>query len=176
MEPDRTSSDHKGQAGMALLLAMILLVAVSTLALSTMQTVANDGQVAGFQNQESIAFYAAEAGIAEARAVVRNMGERSQVPSYPADFPDAANPTELSTSAEFVGGGRPSYYADPGSSAGAPIVYVGEGAPCTEGCNMTLGGLKFNHTKWQVNVIGESPSGDQKRLEVVATRLLAVGY
>ena len=41
---------------------------------------------------------------------------------------------------------------------------------------MTIGGLKYNHTKWQVNVVGESPSGDQKRLELVATRLLSVGY
>ena len=26
---------------------------------------------------------------------------------------------------------------------------------------MTIGGLKYNHTKWQINVVGESPSGDQ---------------
>ena len=86
------------------MLAVLLLVAVSALAMSTMQTVATDGQVAGFQNQESMAFYAAEAGIADARAVVRNMGERSQVPSYPADFPDAANPVELSAAARASSG------------------------------------------------------------------------
>lgn len=176
MQDDRRSARGKRDDGIALMLAILLLVAASTLAISTLQTVASDGRVAGFQNQEAIAFYAAEAGVADARAVVRNMGERSEVPSYPADFPDEANPAELSASAEFVIGERPLYYADPNSSAGAPIVYVGEGAPCTEGCNMTLGGIKFNHTKWQVNVVGESPSGDQKRLEVVATRLLPVGY
>jgi len=153
-----------------------LLIAVSALAMSTMQTAASDGTVAGFQNQEQIAFYAAEAGVADARSVVRNMGERSEVPDYPADFPNAANPAELSNATEFVTGDQPIYYADPNPPTAAPIMYVGEGAPCTEGCNMTLGGLKFNHTKWQVNVVGESPSGDQKRLEVVATRLLAVGY
>lgn len=176
MQGRRRSASREREEGIALMLAVLLLIAVSALAISTMQSVASDGRVAGFQNQEAMAFYAAEAGIADARAVVRGMGERSQVPSYPADFPDASNPAELSAPSEFVTGDRPIYYADPGSSAGAPIVYVGEGAPCTEGCNMTLGGLKFNHTKWQVNVIGESPSGDQKRLEVVATRLLPVGY
>ena len=167
---------RRREEGVALLVTVLLLVAVSALALSTMQTAASDGTVAGFQNQETMAFYAAEAGIAEARALVRNMGERSQVPAYPADFPNVANPVSLSQSSEFVTGDQPVYYADPNPPIAAPIMYVGEGAPCTEGCNMTLGGLKFNHTKWQVNVVGESPSGDQKRLEVVATRLLAVGY
>ena len=182
MAARRTEAASKGlrpearrEGGIALVLSILLLIAVSTLALSTMQTAASDGTVAGFQNQEQIAFYAAEAGIADARAVVRNMGERAQVPDYPGDFPNAANPETLSNAAMFVGD-QPIYYADPNPPTAAPIMYVGEGAPCTEGCNMTLGGLKFNHTKWQVNVVGESPSGDQKRLEVVATRLLAVGY
>lgn len=173
---DRRGDARRREQGVALMLSILLLVAVSTLALSTMQTAASDGQVAGFQNQETIAFYAAEAGIAQARAVIRNMGERSQVPTYPADFPNLANPVELSQSSEFVGGDQPVYYADPNPPAAEAIGYIGEGTQCTEGCNMTLGGLKYNHTKWQVNVVGESPSGDEKRLEVVATRLLAVGY
>lgn len=162
------------EAGMALMLSILLLITVSALALSTMQTAASDGTVAGFQNQEAMAFYAAEAAISEARKVVRDMGERSQVPAYPADFPNQANPVELSTASDFVRSAQPVYYADPNPPK--PIGYVGEGKQCTEGCNMTLGGAKYNHTKWQINVVGESPSGDQKRLEVVATRLLAVGY
>jgi len=164
------------QSGMALMLSILLLITVSALALSTMQTAASDGVVAGFQNQEAMAFYAAEAAVAQARNVVRQMGERSQVPSYPADFPNQANPQAISDGAEYATGTQPRYYADPAPPTTAPIMYVGEGRQCTEGCNMTLGGAKYNHTKWQINVIGESPSGDQKRLEVVATRLLAVGY
>ena len=164
----------KREGGVALMISILLLIAVSGLALSTMQTAASDGTVAGFQNQEQIAFYAAEAGIAEARKVVRDMGSRDQVPAYPADFPDSATPISIATSADYYGGDRPEFYADP--SLAEPIQYVGEGTQCTDGCNMTIGGLKYNHTKWQVRVIGESPSGDQKRLEVVATRLWAVGY
>ena len=176
MHQRMTYQHNKREEGVALMISILLLMAVSALALSTMQTAASDGQVAGFQNQESIAFYAAEAGIADARAIIRNMGEREQVPNYPADFPNVANPVELSQSSQFVGGDQPIYYADPNPPAAAPIVYIGEGTQCTQGCNMTIGGLKYNHTKWQVNVVGESPSGDQKRLELVATRLLAVGY
>ncbi|NJN05846.1 MAG: hypothetical protein HC814_04995 [Rhodobacteraceae bacterium] len=130
--------------------------------------------LAGFQNQEAMAFYAAEAAVAEGRRLVREMGARSEVPEYPADFPDQANPVALSTSSDFPTGEQPRFYADPDPAT--PIGYVGEGKQCTEGCNMTIGGAKYNHTKWQINVVGESPSGDQKRLEVVATRLLAVGY
>jgi hypothetical protein len=169
---------NKREDGVALMLAVLLLIAVSGIALSTMQTAASDGTVAGFQNQEQIAFYAAEAGISDARAVIRKMGERTQLPVYPGDFPNQANPTRISTPSEFQSGVQPTYYADPNPPGGGvePIGYIGEGAPCTEGCNMILGGLRYNHTKWQVNVIGESPSGDQKRIEVVATRLLAVGY
>lgn len=159
---------------MALMLSILLLITVSALALSTMQTAASDGTVAGFQNQEAMAFYAAEAAVAEARNLVRQMGERSQVPDYPADFPDEDNPVELSTASDFPTGAQPVYYVDPDPTT--PIGWVGDGKACTEGCNMTIGGAKYNHTKWQINVIGESPSGDQKRLEVVATRLLAVGY
>lgn len=170
------ASERKREQGVALMLAILLLIAVSALALSTMQTAASDGVVAGYQNQESIAFYAAEAGVAEARSVIRNMGARSQVPDYPADFPNAGAPTSLSQSTYFNGAGQPVYYADPNPPAAAPIVYIGEGEPCTEGCNIAIGGQQYNHTKWQVNVVGESPSGDQKRLEVVATRMLAVGY
>jgi hypothetical protein len=159
---------------MALMLSILLLITVSALALSTMQTAASDGSVAGFQNQETMAFYAAEAAIAQARNVVRQMGERSQLPSFPADFPNQANPHALATTSDYMTGEQPTYYADP--TPAAPIRWIGDGKACTEGCNMTLGGAKYNHTKWQINVVGESPSGDQKRLEVVATRLLAVGY
>ena len=164
----------KREGGVALMLAVLLLITVSALALSTMQTVASDGTVAGFQNQEQMAFYAAEAGIVAARDIVRNMGGRDEIPTYPADYPDEANPITLSDAGEFETGDQPTYFVDP--DIAIPIGWIGDGAPCTEGCNMTLGGQKYNHTKWGINVVGESPSGDQKRIEVVATRLLAQGF
>ena len=61
---ERTRHTNKREQGVALMLSILLLIAVSGLALSTMRTAASDGTVAGFQNQEQIAFYAAEAGIA----------------------------------------------------------------------------------------------------------------
>lgn len=174
MKTQRPTGNSKREGGVALMISVLLLIAVSGLALSTMQTVASDGTVAGFQNQEQMAFYAAEAGIADARNVVRNMGARDEKPTYPADFPDTANPVELSTAGDYETGLRPVFFADP--SVADPIEYIGEGAHCSEGCNMRIGGITYNHTKWRINVIGRSPSGDQKRIQVVATRLLAVNY
>ncbi|HKK52014.1 MAG TPA: hypothetical protein VKA74_10520 [Myxococcota bacterium] len=164
----------KREEGLALMLSILLLITVSGLALSTMQTAASDGTVAGFQNQERMAFYAAEAAIAQARGVVRNVGARDEAPDYPADFPNQATPQAISDPADFAAGEQPIFYADP--LPATPIGYAGEGRQCTEGCNMTLGGTRYNHTKWRINVVGESPSGDRKRLEVVATRLLAASY
>ena len=174
MTTDRQHTNSKRESGVALMMAVLLLITVSGLALSTMQTAASDGSVAGFQNQDQMAFYAAEAAVANARDVVRDMSARGEVPTYPADYPNQGNPIALATPGDYETGQQPTYFADPAQAA--PIGYVGEGAMCTEGCNMTLGGLKYNHTKWKINVIGQSPSGDQKRLEVVATRLLSVGY
>ncbi len=164
----------KRKQGVALMLTVLLLIAVSGLALSTMQKVASDGTVAGFQNQEQMAFYAAEAGVAAAREVVRGMGGTNEVPTYPADFPNPANPILLANPGDFEAGAQPVYFADP--TFADPIGNVGKGAKCREGCGITTGkGASFFHTKWQINVVGRSPSGDQKRLEVVATRLLAGG-
>ena len=174
MMTDRQLLNSKRERGVALMMAVLLLITVSGLALSTMQTVASDGSVAGYQNQDQMAFYAAEAAIADAREVVRGMAARDEVPTYPVDFPDQNTPVALATPGDYVTGQQPSYFVDP--TEVTPIAYVGEGLMCTEGCNMTLGGIKYNHTKWKINVIGQSPSGDQKRIEVVATRLLAVGY
>jgi len=162
------------ESGSALVVAVLLLIVVSALAMSSMQTVASDQQVAGFQKQEHLAFYAAEAGAVAAREVVRGMGGRSEKPTYPADYPNAASPQLIGEAADFPNSPQPRFYADP---AVVPAIgYVGEGAMCTEGCNITLGGVKYNHTRWKANVVGESPSGDTRRVELVATRLLAVGY
>jgi len=174
MQPFIRRTQSRRESGSALIVTVLLLIVVSALAMSSMQTVASDQQVAGYQKQDQLAFYAAEAGAVAAREVVRKMGGRTEKPTYPADYPNTATPTLLGEVTDFPNSGQPRFYADP--SVTPAIGYVGEGAMCTEGCNITLGGIKYNHTRWKANVVGESPSGDTRRLELVATRLLAVGY
>lgn len=165
---------RKHERGAALLVSILLLFLMTAIAMAAMDTVATDMQVAGFQKQSQGALYAAEAGAAHARQVVRGLASRAERPTYPADFPDEANPVQLGIAADYVNGIQPRYYADPDPAE--PIEYIGEGSRCSEGCNITLGGQKFNHTKWKINVEGRSSEGATKKIEVVATRLLAVGY
>lgn len=168
------TTNRKREQGSAILISAVLLVIVSAVAMSTLRTTESDQKVAGYQKQQQVAFFAAEAGVAEAREVLRAMGARDERPNYPADYPNDTTPVEISAAAEFGNVGRPSYYADPDFAD--PIGYVGEGAQCSEGCNMMLGGTRYNHTRWRINVVGQAPSGDSQRIELVALRLLAVGY
>jgi hypothetical protein len=169
-----TELGSKRNEGAALLISVVLLFVVSAVALSTLQTTESDQKVAGYQKQEQVAFYAAEAGLAEARELVRQMASRTEKPEYPADFPDDSAPGEISTATDHGNVGRPKFYADPEVSD--PIGYLGEGAPCTEGCDMTIGSTRYNHTRWRISVVGESASGDSQRIELIALRLLATGY
>jgi hypothetical protein len=169
-----TPGQRRHDRGSALLITAVLLFIVSAVGMNTLRTTEYDQRVAGYQKQGQIAFYAAEAAVADARAVVRDMAGRAELPEYPADFPNEGTPEEISTASDFPGSPRPKFYVDPDVTN--PISYMGEGASCTEGCNMNIGATKYNHTRWKINVVGEAPSGDEQRIEVVVLRLLAVGY
>lgn len=164
---------RRRESGTALIVSILMLVLLTAMGIAALDTVSMDNEVAGYQKRARAAFFAAEAGAATARQVVRNMGARSELPVIGTDFPDAGSPATLSTAADFVRG-QPQYYADPAITQ--PIKYIGEGGACTEGCDLNQGGIKFNHTRWQINVVGESAEGSAARLEVVATRMLPVGY
>lgn len=164
--------DRRRQRGTALLVSMLLLVLLTSVGMAALETVSRDRQVAGHQKRSQAAFYAAEAGVARARELVRDMGSRLETPTYPADYPNQGNPVLIAAAADPTG--QPRFYADPIITE--PIGYAGEGSPCTEGCDIKLGGVQYNHTRWRINVVGQSPEGDSARIEVMATRLLAVGY
>jgi len=167
------TSRRRREEGTALIVSILMLVLLTAMGIAALDTVSMDNEVAGYQKRAKAAFFAAEAGAAVGRQVVRNMGARGELPVVGTDFPGEGGPAYLATASDFTFG-RPHYYADP--SVTNPIKYVGEGAACTEGCDLNQGGIKYNHTRWQVNVVGESAEGSSKRLEVVATRLLPVGY
>ena len=95
----------KSERGAALVVAMFLLLLMSFVGIYALDTVALDRQVAGFQNRKRIAFYAAEAAVAEALDSLEttgtpsvgggNMGDTTLypygTPSYAVD-PTVANP------------------------------------------------------------------------------------
>jgi hypothetical protein len=154
------------QEGAALFVAVLVLALMGALGIMAFNTVMVDRQVAGFQNRAKTAFYAAEAGASEGRALVRSVGSRSETPNL--------NPRALGGLAlydrEFA---IPAYAGDPAFPN--PIRYIGDGV-MAGGANLQLRGQKFVNTLWQINVQGQSPDGSTTRIEVVESKTLASGY
>jgi hypothetical protein len=132
--------------------------------------VTRDQQVAGFQNRSRLAFYAAEAGVADAKNRLRDVWSTDDVVAFPAQ----AAAVSLGDAAMFPHG-QPSYYADPAAPAG--IEYMDDAAPSVGGGHdQRLGGSMRVNTLWRIRVEGSAPGGTTSRIEVVATRELDGGY
>jgi hypothetical protein len=159
-------SNGPRQEGAALFVAVMILALMGALGIMAFNTVLVDRQVAGFQNRAKTAFYAAEAGAAEGRALVRTVGSRTETPPL--------NPRTLGDAAlydrEFA---QPAYSGDPAFAN--PVRYIGDGV-MAGGANLQMRGQKFVNTLWQINVQGQSPDGATTRIEVVETKTLASGY
>lgn len=161
---------HRREGGSALIVTVLLLVLLGILGLAALDTVTRDQQVAGFQNRSRLAFYAAEAGIADAKNRLRDVWTTEDV----VDFPDESAAVAVGDAALFPYG-RPTYYADPAADAG--IEYMNAGAPSVAGGHdQRLGGSTRVNTLWRIQVEGRTPDGARSRLDVVATRELDGGY
>jgi hypothetical protein len=157
------------EGGSALIVTVLLLVLLGIVGLAALDTVARDQQVAGFQNRSRLAFYAAEAGVADAKNRLRDVWSTQDTVA----FPGQATPVEMGDTAMFPYG-RPSYYADPSAPAG--IQYMNADAPSSSsGHKANLGGSQRVNTLWRIRVEGSAPGGTTTRLEVVATRELDGG-
>jgi hypothetical protein len=154
------------QEGAALFVSVLILALMGALGIMAFNTVLVDRQVAGFQNRAKTAFYAAEAAAAEARALVRDVDERTDQPTL--------NPRALGGAAlydrEFA---LPSYSGDPAEPV--PIRWVRDSPRPCGGMNYKTGKAGFRDTLWQINVQGQSPDGSTARIEVMQTKCLASG-
>jgi hypothetical protein len=158
------------EGGSALIVTVLLLVLLGIVGLAALDTVARDQQVAGFQNRSRLAFYAAEAGVADAKNRLRDVWTTETTVAFPAKA--AALPVGDTALFPY---GQPSYYADPSVAAG--IEYMNAGAPSVGGGHdQRLGGSTRVNTLWRIRVEGSAPGGTTSRLEVVATRELDGGY
>ncbi|MEB2343674.1 MAG: hypothetical protein OZ948_02935 [Deltaproteobacteria bacterium] len=158
------------ESGSALIVTVLLLVLLGIVGLAALDTVQRDQQVAGFQNRSRLAFYAAEAGVADAKNRLRDVWSTDATVA----FPDSSTPVVMGDSSLFPHG-QPSYYADPLAAAG--IEYLDAGAPSVGGGHdQRLGGSSRVNTLWRIRVEGTAPGGTTSRLEVVATRELDSGY
>lgn len=146
------------QRGSALLVTVLMMVLLGMLGLAALDTVTSDQQVAGFQNRARTAFYAAEAGLAQAQQVLLGVIADTETPPLPgAQLGDAA----------LYPYGRPSFGADPDFAT--PIRAVGTRLDLAGG-NLRGGRPLSTVTLWQVNVRGQTPDGASSRIEAVIVR------
>lgn len=184
--------DRRREAGAAMFVAVLMLVLMGWMGMAAMNSATRDNQVAGLQNRNQNAFFAAEAGLAYARAILEHeIADTSDLPgtgTVPA-FPTQAAPTPISTvgayaewqSAGNAGNELPRYYADPNPPDPGnpdPIHYIGPGE-ILDGDDFQVGGAKRVGTLWQINVVGQSPQAlgggfglgaSTSALEVVAVK------
>lgn len=178
--PNRTL--QRRQRGSALFIAVMMLTLMGFLGLAALDRVTRDEQMAGYQNRARTAFYAAEAGIAEGRRLVRD--EANSVTDLPA-FPTEAMPRTLGDVGLFdrEGGNLPRYYGDPsddlantrcGLAAATAICFAKKGGDGGDvgGMNKQANAKKLDVGLWHIGVVGESPDGSRARVSVLASKLM----
>ena len=74
MSRDIRRSLRRSERGSALFVAVLMLVMMGFLGVAALDSVARDREVAGLQNRSRTAFYAAEAGLANARQLIHQGG------------------------------------------------------------------------------------------------------
>ena len=144
------------EQGIALITVMMILALIATLAISSMETVMRDNQVAAVQIRNRVAFQAAEAGLAVALASMSS----------------SAAPTLVSTDIGVVGDypmGQPSYQLDP--AVPTPVENLGAQPVPGMGLNINGNGPKFQLQMWKIHVEGSEPRGMTSRIEA-ATAVL----
>lgn len=162
------------ESGSALFVAMMMLVLMGALGIAALDTVTTDAQVAGFQNRATSAFYAADAGAAEARSLIRNVWSRGATPAFHTE----TAPATLGDTTTYKYG-LPSYFGDPAVAPDPPIRYAKDGSGAVAanfGMNLQAKGQKLVETLWQINIEGQGPNGSRARVEVMESKILSKGY
>jgi hypothetical protein len=165
------SRRREREAGVVMFVTVLLLALMGMMGLAALQTASSDREAAGYYNRESASFYAAEAGAAHGRALVRTVSERGALPPFPSE----SAPRTIGDAALYdVEGALPRYYGDPAFPN--PIRYERDAGVYAGGGNLQLRGQKFTQTLWQINVVGRGADGSSTRLEVMQSKLLSSGY
>lgn len=192
MHESNDRPEHRQEAGAAMFVAVLMLVLMGWMGMAALNSVTRDNQVAGLQSRNQNAFFAAEAGLAYARAILEHeIADTADLPGTGTvpGFPTQAAPREISTVGSYAewqsagnpGNELPRYYADPNPPDPAnpsPVHYIGPGE-ILDGDDFQIGGPKRIGTLWQINVVGQSPQAlgagfgvgaSTSRLEVVAVK------
>jgi len=169
---------RRRERGVVMFITVLLLALMGGLGLAALDAANRDRDAAGFYNRENVAFYAAEAGIAHARAIIRGVGSTEEKPAFPTSAaPQTLGDTALyphGAGASAAGNALPLYYGDPDFPD--PIRSDGDSAgQYSEGMNLQSKGAKAMATLWLINVQGESPDGGSARIEAKEVKFIFGG-
>lgn len=169
---------HRHERGVVMFITVLLLALMGGLGLAALDAAGRDRDAAGYYNRVNASFYAAEAGVAHARAIIRGVGSTSTTPAFPSEgAPQSLGDTALyphGAGASANGNPLPIYYGDPDFPN--PIWSDGTSAgQYSEGMNLQSKGAKANATLWTINVEGESPDGASTRIEAKEVKFIFGG-
>jgi hypothetical protein len=166
---------RRRESGSALIITVLVMLLLGAIGISALDTVMRDQQVAGFQNRSSMAFYAAEAGVAQAKDLVRrNVLSGNEQLSF-ADYATAVpiGDTSLYPLGQPIYYGSPEPGEDPVQSLDQSLKVAGAG-----GSDMRMGmGPRWNNfALWKLRVAGQTPDGAVSRIEAVTLNQIPGGY
>jgi Tfp pilus assembly protein PilX len=163
---------HRREQGVVMFITVLLLAMMGGLGLAALDAATRDRDTAGYYNREASAFYAADAGVQHARAVIANIQSPDETPNFPA----AGNPQKIGDTSAYASyiagnGDLPQYYGDPDVTKAIEntdtSIAEGEG----------FGGkTKRILTLWRLNIVGQGPSGETARIEAKEAKLFTEGY
>ena len=168
-------TERRREEGVVMFLTVLLLALMGGLGLAALDSATRDRDSAGYYNREAAAFYAAEAGIAHARAIIRGVASTDELPA----FPTQAAPQSIvggSGGGVVASNGLPAaaYYGDP--DVANPIRSDGDSAgQYSEGMNLQSKGAKAMATLWTLNVVGNGPDGATARIEAKEVKFIFGG-
>ena len=155
--------ERRQERGVVMFITILLLAMMGGLGLAALESASRDRDTAGYYNRETAAFYAADAGISHARALVKKASSPDDTIVFPTSgAPQKIGDTSLYAKSLVGGGTLPSYYGDP--AVATPIVRDGNGA-YTEGMGLQSKGAKAVPAYWKINVVGRGTDGATVRLE-----------
>jgi hypothetical protein len=174
MDTTTRRHDRRRESGIALLIAMLMLIIFGAMAVASMDTVTRDRQIAGIHSQTNLAFQAAEAGVSAGLAALRNPpgGWPTSIAGLSTFSPALPN-IALGDAADYPYG-QPSYVQDP--NAANAIEYLGIGGDCPgweisiDVTNIGGSGLKVAETLYDIRVQGQTQTGARTRIEAAAAR------
>ncbi len=166
---------NRNERGVVMFVTVLLLALMGAMGLAALDAATRDRDSAGYYNRETAAFYAAEAGIAHARAIIRGVASTDELPA----FPTAGSPQTIIGNTGGVttpSGTLPpaSYHGDPDFPN--PIRSDGDSAgQYSEGMNLQSKGAKAIATLWTINVTGTGPDGAAAKLEAKEVKFIFGG-